>query len=71
VRQKTKLHDAYYAVFPMLELKKITRAEAAKALGLSQRTFDDKVLGYSDFTLSQARIISSLLDAPQAEIFLT
>lgn len=68
---RKKKHDRYYAIQAYQILAKMTDQEVASALGVSLRTYKDKISGYSDFTSAQGKKLSQLFSVSQDEIFLT
>lgn len=68
---RAKKHPMYYALKAYQLLEKITDEDMAEYLGVTKRTYTDKVNGYSDFTPSEAIAISKKLKRTQSEIFLT
>lgn len=69
--KRTKKHPTYYAIKAYQILNKKTDEEMAKVLGISKRTYTDKVNGYSDFTNTQGEILASIFHKTKDEIFLT
>ena len=69
--KREKKHPRYYALAAYQMLEKFTDDYMATFLGVSKRTYKDKVNGYSDFTPAEALAISQLLKKSQDEIFLT
>ena len=53
-------HGRYYAVKGYQIVARVTDAELAKALGITVRTLQNKRGGRSDFTASEALIMSKL-----------
>lgn len=62
-------HKPYYAVPAYLILARKTPKDAAERLGLCERTFNDKVSGYYDFSKLQAEILSDFVGVPQDKLF--
>ena len=52
-------------------LEKLSDEEMAEYLGVSKRTYTDKVNGYSDFSPAEAIALSEKLNRSQDDIFLT
>lgn len=48
----------------------LSQKQLAKHLGITLRTFNDKINGKTDFSLKEARIVSSYFGKPIEEIFL-
>ena len=69
-RRKLK-HAKYYTIEHYAGLQKKTAEDCAKKLGISLRTYKDKISGYSDFTAVQAHILSEFLGVSQDSLFLT
>lgn len=69
--KREKIHPPYYAIKAYQILSKKTDEEMAEALGISKRTYTDKVNGYSDFTNTQGEILASIFQKTKDEIFLT
>ena len=70
-KTREKKHPKYYALKAYQMLEKLTDEYMANFLGVTKRTYTDKVNGYSDFTPAEALAISKLLNKSQDEIFLT
>lgn len=68
---RNKKHDRYYAIQAYQILAKMTDKDVAKILGISLRTYKDKISGYSDFTSAQGKKLSQIFGVSQDEIFLT
>lgn len=68
---RVKKHPMYYALKAYQLLAKLTDDDMADYLGVTRRTYTDKVNGYSDFTPAEAVAISKKLDKTQDEIFIT
>lgn len=69
--KRTKKHPEYYAIKAYQILNKLTDEDVAEYLGISKRTFCDKVSGYSDFTHVEGVKLANFLGKTQDEIFLT
>lgn len=63
-------HSEYFAIPAFMILSKRTAHECAKVLGVSVRTFNDKVKGYSDFSAEQGRKLAEYLNVSQEQLFL-
>ena len=48
----------------------ISQKDIAEQLGITLRSFNDKINGKSDFSLTEARIISEYFKKPIEQIFL-
>lgn len=68
---RKKKHDRYYAIQAYQILAKMTDREVSKELGISLRTYKDKISGYSDFSSAQGKRLSKLFGVSQDDIFLT
>lgn len=68
-KTRSKKHERYYAIPAYQILAKKSDEEMAKLLGISVRTYKEKVEGYSEFTTSQGQAIASALGRTQDEIF--
>lgn len=68
---RVKKHPYYYALKAYQMLEKLTDEDMAAYLGVTKRTYSDKVNGYSDFTPAEAIAISEKLNRSQDDIFLT
>lgn len=64
-------HSKYYAIPAYMALEKKSYADCSRYLEISERTFKDKVNGYSDFSAEQGRKLAVFLNRTQDEIFLT
>ena len=71
MKKRVKKHPQYYALKAYQMLEKITDDAMADFLGITKRTYTDKVNGYADFTPAEAVAISNYLKRSQDEIFLT
>lgn len=70
-QKREKKHPKYYALIAYQMLEKFTDDFMANFLGVTKRTYKDKVNGYSDFTPAEALAIAQLFKRSQDEIFLT
>ena len=68
--RRNKKHPEYYAIKPYQKLKKLSDEDVAAHLGITKRTYNDKINGYSDFTNSQGEKLAEILGKSQSEIFL-
>ena len=68
--KRVKKHPEYYAIKAYQILQKLTDDDMAKHLGVTRRTYCDKVNGYSDFTLAEGAMVARILNKTQDEIFL-
>lgn len=64
-------HKPYYCIPAYQILSKKTDEDMANILGITVRTYKDKIAGYSDFSFEQGRILSAVFRRTQEEIFLT
>lgn len=70
-RKREIKHPEYYAIKAYQILEKISDEEMATLLGMTKRTYCDKVKGYADFTPAEGIAIAKFLHKTQDEIFLT
>lgn len=70
-KKRERKHPKYYALIAYQMLEKLTDDFMASFLGVTKRTYKDKVNGYSDFTPAEALAIAQLFKRSQDEIFLT
>lgn len=63
-------HQPYYAIRAYQILSKLSDKDIASALGITTRTYYNKVEGFSDFSAEQARILTDLFGRTMDEIFL-
>ena len=56
-RKRTKKHPKYYAIKAYQTLQRLTDDDMAKYLGVTKRTYCDKVNGYSDFTPAEGAMV--------------
>lgn len=66
-----KQHGRYYAIPAYQILANMSDREVAKALGISVRTYKNKISGLSDFTSEQGRKLGKLFNTSQDNLFLT
>lgn len=71
VKNRVKVHPPYYAIPAYQILSKKSPDEIAKMLGISVRTYKDKIIGYSDFKANEASKLCEILGKSMDEIFLT
>lgn len=71
MNHRTKKHPRYYAVIAYQLLSKRTDEYMANLLGISVRTYKEKINGYSDFTQAQGDIMAREFGKSKDEIFLT
>lgn len=60
----------YTLVEGYLKLADVSVDEICEELDITRRTFNNKINGFSDFTLKEAKYISSKVGRPIDEIFL-
>lgn len=70
-RIKARVHPPYYFLQAYQKQAGYTNEYMGSLLGMSGRSYLDKVLGWSDFTNQQAIKIAAVFSAPQDRIFLT
>lgn len=68
---RLKKHKPYYTIPAYQILSRKSDDEMAKILGISKRTYKEKIEGYSDFTSEQGKILAAIFSKTQDEIFLT
>lgn len=68
---REKKHPVYFALRAYQLLERLSDDDMADYLGITKRTYNDKVNGYSDFSPPQAMAIAKKLNRTQDEIFLT
>jgi plasmid maintenance system antidote protein VapI len=65
-------HERYYAIPAYQILAKKTSKECAAALGITERTYWNKINGFSDFSIPEAMRLSDFLGRKNLDdIFLT
>lgn len=69
--KRKKIHPQYYAIKAYQILSRMTDEQMAEKLGISKRTYTDKVNGYSDFTNMQSDVLVEIFHKTKDEIFLT
>lgn len=67
---KRRKHDFYYAIPAYQILARKTSAEIAKELGITERSYYNKVHGMTDFTVEQSMKLCSILNRTMDELFL-
>ena len=70
MRKRKIIHPKYYAIDAYMILAKKSYHECADHLGISERTYKEKITGYSDFSAEQGRKLALFLNCSQSEIFL-
>ena len=69
---RKRRHEPYYAVQAYQILTNKSNKECADFLGISERTYWDKVHGFADFSLPEAAKLASFLQRKSVnDIFLT
>ncbi len=68
---RAKKHPQYYALKAYQLLAKLSDDDMAEKLGISKRTYKDKVNGYADFSSAEGIALANIFSKTQAEIFLT
>ncbi len=68
---RTKKHKPYYTIPAYQILSRKSDDDMAKILGISKRTYKEKIEGYSDFTSEQGKVLAATFNKTQDEIFLT
>ena len=70
--KRAKRHDPYYAVQAYQILAGKSNKDCAEHLGISERTYQNKINGYADLTLPEAQKLAAFLGRRKYEdIFLT
>ena len=69
--KRPRKHEPYYAVKAYQMLYRLSNRDVADRLGMAERTYTDKVNGFSDFTATEAIKLSEVLQHAIDEIFLT
>lgn len=71
-KPRMRRHEPYYAVPAYQILTHKTNKDCADELGISERTYWDKVHGFADFTLPEAAKLATFLQRKSVnDIFLT
>ena len=70
-RTRKKVHGRYYKI-PAYQILagQYSNAQMARILGISERTYTDKIDGWTDFSAQQVRTIAEVLRTPQEELTL-
>lgn len=71
VELKKEKHKEYVFLTAYQKRKGLSDTEVAEILGMSTRTYQNKVKGLSDFTVSEANKLSELFDQTKETLFLT
>lgn len=66
---RLKCHQTYQGILGYQKISGYTDEEVAKALGYCVRTYKDKIYGYSDFSVRDAEILSSLFGVSKDVLF--
>lgn len=69
-KNRSKKHPRYYAIPAYQILARKSDSEMATALGMSVRTYRDKIEGWSDFTHTDGDVLCNLLGKTRDDIFL-
>ena len=64
-------HPEYYTISAHMTLARRSYEECASLLGISTRTYKEKIRGFSDFSAEQGRKLSEFLGVTQEQLFLT
>ena len=70
-KEREKRHDKYYAIEAYQILARKSFKDMAGLLGITERTYKEKINGYSDFSATQGSDLAKHLGASQDQIFLT
>ena len=68
---RIKIHEPYFAIPAYQTLAKKSDAEMADLLDMSVRSYKEKIVGFSDFSAKQGKIMSAVFGVSQDEIFAT
>lgn len=68
---RLKKHPKYYAIEAYQILSKKSDKDMAKLLGISTRTYKDRINGYSDFSCWEGETLAKLFGKSKDDIFLT
>lgn len=68
---KKEKHKEYVFLVAYQKQKGLSDIEISRELGITTRTYKNKVKGLSDFTVSEANKLSELLDQTKETLFLT
>ena len=71
MRERNIKHPEYYTIPAHMTLAKKSYEECADLLGISVRTYKEKIRGFSDFSAEQGRKLSDFLGVTQGQLFLT
>lgn len=71
MREREIKHPKYYAIPAYMVLAKKNSKDCAELLKISERTYKEKISGFSDFSAEQGRILSDYLGVTQEQLFLT
>lgn len=66
----SKKHPFYYAIPAYQKLARMTNAEVAKELGITERSYYNKIHGATDFTVEQSMKLCALFGRSMDELFL-
>jgi len=69
--QRKKVHPEYYTIPAYMRLARKSYDDCSQKLGICTRTFKEKIVGYSDFSAVQGRILAEYLGVTQEELFFT
>ncbi len=70
MKKREKQHPEYYAISAYERLAKKRPEDCAEVLGISPRTYKEKIKGYSDFSATQGTKLAEYLGVPQDQLFL-
>lgn len=68
---RLKKHPEYRQLRAFMYIQNHTDKTMADVIGVSERTFHDKRVGYGDFTIEQGDKIAAVLGRSKDEIFVT
>ena len=70
-KKREKAHREYVFVRAYQKLFGYSDEYMGEQLGCSKRTYNDKVLGWKDFSPLEGRELSRMFNVPQTSLFLT
>lgn len=67
--KRKKVHPEYYRIPAYQILLNKSNAYMANELGIAERTYVDKIKGWTDFTTLEGRRLSEILQKEQDDLF--
>jgi len=64
-------HEPYVMIAGYAKLAGYSMDQLAAKLSITRRTLDHKISGFSDFTLTEAKVLQRILNREHDDIFLT